>query len=365
MSNEPSEPKEIPAYQIQHLISNVVEDFGFEQSDRPKGGPSGIQVRCAQALGSEIYVGCSNGELIRYALQADDPNRLESYSILSRQTLPNERPIDEIVLIPSISRALILSDRQLHFYILPSLDPVPTHMIKPIRNVVTFAVDNQHLKRPALPPGSSAPLRPVEFCVIKRNSIAMFTLTEKLFYQKEIPLPNGGTHAKRNKQTLCVADKQYYNMVDLEGTLLFPLLPLSQSVDPLPFEVKPHIMVIDDDFLLTSWTGTNTLGLFVTPDGDPVRGTLEWVSYPDSITLDYPYINTLLPNGEILIHHAETQALIQTIYPGSETDPDEGRRLGMVASLGGYLIPSKQRSQKMQMVSVKLLRGGIQEVMVP
>jgi hypothetical protein len=24
--------------------------------------------------GSEIYVGCSNGELIRFALQADDPN---------------------------------------------------------------------------------------------------------------------------------------------------------------------------------------------------------------------------------------------------------------------------------------------------
>ena len=87
--------------------------------------------------GSEIYVGCSNGDLIRFALQADDPNvvcwlnynysssadsrlcQLESYSVLSRQTLPNNKPIEEIVLIPSLSRAFILSGTSVHF-------PLPT-----------------------------------------------------------------------------------------------------------------------------------------------------------------------------------------------------------------------------------------------
>jgi hypothetical protein len=76
--------------------------------------------------GSEIYAGCSNGELLRFTLQEDDPNQvcpivssgfvygsdhlqLESYRLLSRQTLPNHKPIDEIVLVPCISRALILS----------------------------------------------------------------------------------------------------------------------------------------------------------------------------------------------------------------------------------------------------------------
>lgn len=67
---------------------------------------------------------------MRFALQADDPNtvscrnfsyviqhlmltetrsQLPSYALLSRQTLPNEKPIEEIVLVPGISRALILS----------------------------------------------------------------------------------------------------------------------------------------------------------------------------------------------------------------------------------------------------------------
>src|SRR6266567_1302830 len=63
-----------------------------------KSGGGGIQLRCAQAIGSlclrkerweeitqnsphtgsEIYAGCSNGELIRFALQADDPTKVWS-----------------------------------------------------------------------------------------------------------------------------------------------------------------------------------------------------------------------------------------------------------------------------------------------
>lgn len=115
MTYAPTNPLDVPPYQIQPLIS-ILDDYG---------APS-IQVNCAQAFGSEVYVGCSNGDIMRFALQADDPGKvgfcldhlpcsnsdvfqLESYSILSRQTILNSKPIDEIVLVPSISRALILS----------------------------------------------------------------------------------------------------------------------------------------------------------------------------------------------------------------------------------------------------------------
>jgi vacuolar protein sorting-associated protein 3 len=177
--------------------------------------------------GSEIYVGCSNGELLRFALQADDPNKvclltvrlakarlmfsqLESYSLLSRQSMPNEKPIDEIVLVPSIARALILSgtsllccreaslnstdhpsflDHQVHFYTLPSLDPVPWNIIKPIRNVITIAVDHQHLQRPPSLSDPSSAVAPIEFCIIKRSNIALYSLRDKLLYQKVTVLP--------------------------------------------------------------------------------------------------------------------------------------------------------------------------------
>jgi hypothetical protein len=97
--------------------------------------------------------------------------------------------VDEIVLTPSISRAFVYSDRQVFLYIIPSLEPVPG--IKPIRNVMSFAVDHRHIVRPSLPMDSPAPVLPVDFCVVKRSGIALYSLREQLFYHKEIPYQGG------------------------------------------------------------------------------------------------------------------------------------------------------------------------------
>lgn len=71
-------------------------------------------------------------------------------------------------------------------------------------------------------------------------------------------------------------------MIDLEAASLFPLLPVSQAADSAP--VKPFILVVNDnEFLVLSWTGASTLGLFVTGDGEPVRGTLEWRVHPKAV----------------------------------------------------------------------------------
>ncbi|KAH7919306.1 hypothetical protein BV22DRAFT_1199569 [Leucogyrophana mollusca] len=337
MASTSIDPLDVPPYLVEPLIPSITVG----------------KVTCAQALGSEIYVGCSNGELLRYAMQADDSSKLESYSLLSRQSLPNEKAINEIVLVPYLSRALILCDHQIHFYTLPSLDPVPN--VKPIRNVVTFAVDQQHLQRPA--PSFAEPstkLSPVEFCVIKRSSIALYSLQDRLFYQKEIPFQQGATLARRTGRYLCVADREFYNMIDLQSASMFQLLPLSQAFDN-PAPVKPFITVIsENEFLLLSWTGATTLGVFITGEGDPVRGTLEWPSHPEALCLDYPYITTLLPNGTIEIHSVETQAIIQVV--SAPANMEDRERVTLVACMGGYMVSSSQRSDKMRMKKVKLVR---------
>ncbi|KAI3605254.1 hypothetical protein WG66_013121 [Moniliophthora roreri] len=340
---------EVPPFQLQKLISNISEGLG-----------PGVEVRCAQAHGSEIYVGCSNGELMRFALQADDPNKMESYTILSRQNLPNDKPVEEIVLLPSISRVLVLSDNQIHFYTLPSLDVVAYNIIKPIRHVVTFAVDHEHLIRPAQPI-SGTPIRPepVEFCVIKRNAIALYSLRERLLFLKEIPLPQGiRTLARRSGNTLCMADQDFYNIVDLENAQMFPLLPLNQAGDGEPLQVQPFITVTGPgEYLLISWTGASALGIFINSNGEPVRGTLEWPSYPKSVCFDYPYVSTLLPNNTIEIHNVDTQGLVQVVPAPPEEDASKEERSVLTTSLAGFLVPSTQRSAKMRTVPVSLLRG--------
>jgi len=274
--------------------------------------------------------------------------------------MPGEKPVNEIVLAPSISRALVLSDHQIYFYTLPTLDPVSPNHIKPIRNVVAMAVDEQHIRR-APPSDIPQPVDPIEFCVVKRSSISLYRLHERLFFLKEIPLPSGGTLARRTGRYLCVADKENYNVIDLEAASLVPLLPLSQAGDG--GTVKPFITVIsENEFLILSWTGASTLGLFVTGEGDPVRGTLEWPSHPEAVCLDYPYITTLLPNHTVEIHSIETQTIVQVIAapPGSPTadatGPAEDRRK-LVACPNGFMVPSTQRLDKLRRTAVPLVRG--------
>ncbi|PBK89833.1 hypothetical protein ARMGADRAFT_995882 [Armillaria gallica] len=348
MTSAPTNPVDVPPYQIQNLIAGASEP-----------GLATSEVRCAQALGSEIYVGFANGQLVRFALQADDPNKLESYTVLSRQTLPNDKAVDEIVLLPCISRALILSDNQIHFFTIPSLDVVA---IKPIRHVVTFAVDHQHLRRPAASPSTPMhQLDPVEFTVIKRSSLSMYVLRDKLLYITEIPLPGGASLARRTGQSLCIAGKTDYQIVDLENASMFSIIPISQTLEPPQFPIKPSITVIDaNEFLILSYTGVSTLGLFITSNGDPVRGTLEWPQHPESVCYDYPYITSLLPNGTIEVHGIETQSIVQVIpapVPSSNTEPIQRKKL--VPSLQGYLVPSTEKSAKMRAVPVNLLRERI------
>ncbi|KAK7044627.1 CNH domain-containing protein [Favolaschia claudopus] len=339
MTSAPTKPIDVPPFQLQTLIAQC-------------------NPRCAQALGSEIYVGCADGQLIRFALQADDPNTLETYTLLSRQSVPGDKPVDEIVLVPSISRALVLSDRQIHFYTLPALDAVPPHVIKPIRHVVAFAVDQNHLKLPAPSLSAPTPVEPVDLCVIKRNAIAMYALRERLFFQKEIPLPNGATVARRSGHFLCIADNEFYNVVDLLNASLTQLMPISQAPPDERFPGPPGICITSStpteaEFLILSWTGATTMGIFITGSGDPVRGTLEWPAHPRAVVLDYPYVAALLPNRTIEIHSVETQGIVQVLpAPQDEAEP----RVALVAALSGYLVPSTQKSEKMRKVPVGLVR---------
>ncbi|EIW54796.1 uncharacterized protein TRAVEDRAFT_131331 [Trametes versicolor FP-101664 SS1] len=349
MTYAPQRPLDVPPYQLQSLVSGFTDTL----SRNP------VTVRCAQAIGSEIYVGCSNGELLRFALQGNATDITDAYTLLSRQTIPNEKPIDEIVLAPSISRALVLSGHQIHFYTLPTLDMVSLNLIKPIRNVVAFAVDELHMKRPPQYANDiPVPVEPIEFCVVKRSAIALYSLRERLFFQKEIPLPSGGLHARRTGKFLCVADRENYNVIDLVQASLVPLLPISQAMDSTVV-VKPSITVIsENEFLILSWTGASTIGVFITGEGDPVRGTLEWPSHPEAVSLDYPYVTTLLPNGTVEIHSVESQAIVQVISaPPEGPSPLSGDRKALIACMNGFFIPSTQRTEKLRPTPVRLLRG--------
>lgn len=70
-------------------------------------------------------------------------------------------------------------------------------------------------------------------------------------------------------------------MVDLDQAIQTPVMPINQAGDSGGPRIRPVITVIaENEFLILSWNGASTMGLFITGDGDPVRGTLEWPSHP-------------------------------------------------------------------------------------
>ena len=73
-------------------------------------------------------------------------------------------------------------DGQLHFFTLPELDILP---ILPIRGVQAIAVDQQALARP-FPHAPVHTVEAVDFCVIKRTGLGLFSLRERLVSHKVI-----------------------------------------------------------------------------------------------------------------------------------------------------------------------------------
>jgi len=72
-------------------------------------------------------------------------------------------------------------------------------------------------------------------------------------------------------------------VVDVQNSQMISLLPVSQAIDSV-VPVKPFILVVsENEFLILSWTGASTIGIFITGEGDPVRGTLTFSSHPLSV----------------------------------------------------------------------------------
>jgi hypothetical protein len=137
-------------------------------------------------------------------------------------------------------------------------------------------------------------------------------------------------------------------------------------------------VVAEEEFLILSWTGAGTMGLFINLNGDPVRGTLQWPTHPlslcssslsphlfaaDCVTaLEYPYVTALLPDQTIEVHNVESQEIVQTVPAPPLPSPNETslaallgeERRALSMSSNGFLVPSRQ-SEKLALKKVNLL----------
>jgi hypothetical protein len=136
-------------------------------------------------------------------------------------------------------------------------------------------------------------------------------------------LQEGAITLTRHSKMICLADNHIYKLINLQLSSVTLLIPTPQVPVTSPTLLlgsgtqlvsRPLVAVVkQDEFLVVSGSADNQIGIFVNANGDAIRGTLTWSSFPKALCVEFPYVAALLRNNSIEIHNILDQTLLQTI----------------------------------------------------
>ncbi|KAK9450281.1 uncharacterized protein V1518DRAFT_413446 [Limtongia smithiae] len=331
MAAKKEEPSpQLAPYILQPLLSDVL--LVSEDSDTP------TEITCIEAWHSSFYLGTSAGEILHYF---QDPTSNEpSYMFASRQLVHQSKsyPVDRILLLPTISQALVLSHNSIAFFTLPEFSPAG---LGRVREVNAMALDLDEERRD----GETD----VRVTVFTKKLIRIIKVKEKgLSLIKDIDYPSALVGIQRSSIAL-VANEKSYDMIDLTSVQKIPLFGICNNPD-VSIKLRPHVApVTAEEFLVTSGSAIDEpgMGIVVNLDGDISRGTIAWPGYPSVLAVEYPYCAAVV-GTDLLFHSLHTQQLLQTIHFDSPVD------LSTVSSQ--YTMPFPALAQKFTLVP--LVDGG-------
>ncbi|CEG63955.1 hypothetical protein RMATCC62417_01017 [Rhizopus microsporus] len=279
-----------------------------------------VRIDSVGAWDNDLYCGTSEGTVLHYSLQDNNTSTEKTLTTRLERTINlgyGKKSVERILLIPQVSKAIVLCDSTLLFFSLPFFDPISASFIPPIKGVTCFSHDIAE-------EGRIGEDGTVELIVVKRRALQIYKVGESMYLKRELPLTEGAITLTRYGRILCLADHQNYKLINLQQssvTMLIPTpqVPATTSTLLLGSQLipKPLMAVVrKDEFLVVSGgsgAGNQTIGIFVNPNGDAIRGTLQWPSYPKSLCVEFPYVAALLSNHTIEIHNILDQNLLQRI----------------------------------------------------
>ncbi|WVF71576.1 hypothetical protein IAT40_006384 [Kwoniella sp. CBS 6097] len=326
------------------------------------------EIRCVEGYGQNMYIGASDGTVEWWICDGSPgASAMNGWSMKHRHTLFPRRPVNKLYVLPKISKVLVVSDGTLHALSLPNLEPLPSSHVPPLRGVLSVILDDEELEWGG--PGSEDLNAQMTVVVVRRKGLGVYKLGNRMSAVKEIPLPAPPSEHALFASYLCAAipsttpdQSPLYSLIDLSDASLTEVLPVTQIDQAVAeFEVNPNVVVIpgENEFLVTSYTGSSTMGVFLNGQGDPVRGTMEWASHPLRIAVESGFIIALLRDHTIIVHSledldkpAQTVELPASLgafeltyspYGISVRDLVRDERMGpyRLKLLGGKLAPSK------------------------
>lgn len=300
------------------IISKLIEEVSVQNNEISE---SSGEITCVSSFEDNVYIGTSLGEILHYYCLNNE------FLLISRQRgqtsiKKGTKPVKKILLLPQVSKALVLCGSVVNVFTLPELSPDNLGKIKDVSDLSVdvdsfYHFDGEDSKQ-------KAEELEIPVVLFTKKNIRLISVTSKtLKLVKDIVYTNTVEGLRRSKFCL-VATQRHYDLINIDSSQKIPLLPVS-NVDfedsndiGLP---NPHItLILKSEYLVTcgSGKGDPSMGMILNENGDASRGTLTWNKYPDSLQTLYPYILSVTQN-ELHVHSLATQGIIQKLdLPNSD-----------------------------------------------
>lgn len=277
------------------------------------------KITCIEAWELNLYVGTSAGEII-HLYKIDD---ILGYIQISRQEFSSSsssgKPVKKIIVLPEISIALIHCGSTVSGYLLPELSPANIGKAKDVTDISLDWNDlkldqSNHNRVTKKEDYYGEPY--VNITIFTKKSIKLLRIfADSIRLHKELQYNNIVVGLQVSNFSF-VSSASNYDLVDISKSQKILLFPIS-TTDTVEAQLTPIIKYVKDGELLLVCGGRNrndpAVGMFINLNGDVVRGTLAFDSYPMSIEIDYPYVVVSLENNNIQIYSIHDQKKLQQI----------------------------------------------------
>ncbi|ODV90836.1 hypothetical protein CANCADRAFT_2559 [Tortispora caseinolytica NRRL Y-17796] len=230
---------------------------------------SSSPITAVEYSNSSLYFGTQNGEIVHCFYDSATSNFVHAAKIY----VPASRgsPIDSFILLPHVSRALILSNSQISFFSLPELSPLSLGRIKDVKGMCYDPL--------------SQPDAYALVTVFTSTAVRIVHIDpEKVKLVRNIDYANAIV-GSQHKSLALVATSANYDILDIENGRKIPLFPIISDPDSTDTLAPLLAKLPSNEFLLATASGSNqpAVGIFINSEGDITRGTITWESYPSSI----------------------------------------------------------------------------------
>ncbi|MCJ1479112.1 hypothetical protein MMC13_007796 [Lambiella insularis] len=211
-------------YTLRSLIDKVPLSTEGEDTD--------VVITCVEFWEGNLYIGTSAGEILHFvSLPAEKPeesivtfilaSRLEPTPGTLRSSLPLPKGIQQIVLLPLVNKACVLSNNILTFYSLPELSPA-------FRNSKVSGCSWVGGTDLGVGGDEDTGYEVIMICIKEKIRLVRVGNQPNPRRIKDIEYPGCLASASRGR-VACVADSRTYALLDIENQQKMPLFPISST----------------------------------------------------------------------------------------------------------------------------------------